>query len=75
MVPVTRGVPQGSFCEPGFWNILMDDLFETDIPRGAMLTCFADDCLIAVVDRNIYALKKKVQIALKKLQIGVTTIN
>lgn len=50
---VTRGVPQGSSCGPGFWNILMDGIFETDMPRGATLTCFADDCLIVVVDRNI----------------------
>ncbi|KAI2795584.1 hypothetical protein BLOT_016631 [Blomia tropicalis] len=43
---ITRGCPQGATCSPGLWNILYDELLETNLPEGCEMVAFADDLLL-----------------------------
>src|SRR5690606_35511953 len=43
---VTKGCPQGSICGPSLWNILYDEILETDMPHGCSLIAFADDLML-----------------------------
>ncbi|UYV73376.1 hypothetical protein LAZ67_10002942 [Cordylochernes scorpioides] len=38
-----RGCPQGSCCGPILWNILVNTVFQEDLPEGARLVLYADD--------------------------------
>lgn len=64
---ISKGCPQGSACGPGYWNILIDDIFDIPLPKGSRLICFADDCLLMISDKNTYQLKKKANKILRDL--------
>lgn len=49
---VNSGVPQGSVLGPTLWNILYDELLETELPDGATLFGFADDVALVVVAKH-----------------------
>ncbi|UYV61600.1 hypothetical protein LAZ67_1005496, partial [Cordylochernes scorpioides] len=38
-----RGCPQGSCCGPILWNILVNTVFQEELPEGARLVLYADD--------------------------------
>ncbi|KAL0809474.1 hypothetical protein ABMA28_011642 [Loxostege sticticalis] len=48
----TKGCIQGSVCGPMFWNIILDELLETELPPGAHIQAFADDVLLIVQAPN-----------------------
>lgn len=45
---MTKGCIQGSTCGPTLWNIVLDELLETELPPGCRLQAFADDVLLIV---------------------------
>ena len=45
---VTRGVPQGSVLGPLLWNVTYDTVFRLPMPRGVIVSGYADDTLIVV---------------------------
>lgn len=51
-IRINSGVPQGSVLGPTLWNILYDDLLESEMPDGVELVGFADDVAMVVVARN-----------------------
>ncbi|KAL0818007.1 hypothetical protein ABMA28_008549 [Loxostege sticticalis] len=44
----SKGCVQGSVCGPMFWNIILDELLEAELPHGAHIQAFADDVLLVV---------------------------
>ncbi|KAL0891775.1 hypothetical protein ABMA27_015042 [Loxostege sticticalis] len=45
---MSRGCVQGSVCGPTFWNVILDDLLEQQLPQGCHLQAYADDVLLAL---------------------------
>lgn len=43
---VTRGVPQGSVLGPLLWNVAYDTVFRLPMPRGTIVSGYADDTLV-----------------------------
>lgn len=64
---VEIGYPQGSSCGPGFWNILMNSVFEIPLPQSCNLICFADDCLVTIRAKTIHEIERDARIVLSKL--------
>jgi len=64
-VRVTCGVPQGSVLGPYLWNVLYDEVLETDLPEGVQLVAFADDLAILVTEKTREAVEKLANLALE----------
>lgn len=45
---INKGCIQGSVCGPFFWNLIMDELLSTNLPKGCSIQAFADDVLLIV---------------------------
>jgi hypothetical protein len=45
---VSKGCPQGSCCEPGFWNIQYNSLLNLEFGKRTKAIAIANDLLIAV---------------------------
>ena len=45
---MTKGCIQGSVCGPTFWNLILDDLLNIDLPEGCYIQAFADDVFLLV---------------------------
>ncbi|UYV84273.1 hypothetical protein LAZ67_X001727 [Cordylochernes scorpioides] len=43
-----RGCPQGSCCGPILWNILVNTVFQEELPEGARLVLYADDQFLII---------------------------
>jgi hypothetical protein len=61
---IEGGVPQGSVLGPTLWNVLYDDVMETEVPSGVELICCADDLAISVTAEDKQGLTIKVDEAL-----------
>ncbi|GBL97208.1 Putative protein in type-1 retrotransposable element R1DM [Araneus ventricosus] len=67
--PAERGVPQGSCSGPFFWNVVLDTIFEVQLPVGCTLQAFADDIVLIVQgptkadleNRGILAISRLIQ--------------
>ena len=55
-----QGCVQGSVCGPDLWNILLNDIFNLEMPEGVELSAFADDISLIVSNKDI---NKTIQIA------------
>ena len=62
---MTRGCIQGSVCGPVFWNIILDELLECDLPEGCHIQAFADDVLLIVEAKNLDSLQIATNSAIK----------
>ncbi|CAK1580717.1 unnamed protein product [Parnassius mnemosyne] len=43
---MSKGCIQGSTCGPTLWNLILDELLETQLPKGCHIQAFADDVLL-----------------------------
>ena len=62
---ISRGCIQGSVCGPTLWNILLDELFEHQLPNGCRLQAFADDVTLIAHHSNTTTLQNITNISLK----------
>ncbi|GBM11529.1 Retrovirus-related Pol polyprotein from type-1 retrotransposable element R1 [Araneus ventricosus] len=65
--PADRGVPQGSCSGPFYWNLVLDTVFQVDMPAGCYLQAFADDLILVVRGRTKGEIESAAQIALDRL--------
>lgn len=65
---VFRGCPQGSKSGPGFWKILYDTIFETDLPEGCEIIAYADDTMLLAKSATYKGLRNSVNSALQTLR-------
>lgn len=56
---INSGIPQGSILGPTLWNILYNDLLETEFTQGTKLIGFADDIAMVVVAKTEQELMNK----------------
>ena len=64
---MTRGCIQGSVCGPVFWNLILDELLERDLPEGCHIQAFADDVLLVVEAHNVADLQDAANNAIIKI--------
>ncbi|XP_059051284.1 uncharacterized protein LOC131846084 [Achroia grisella] len=62
---MTRGCVQGSACGPTMWNIILDELLQTELPEGCHIQAFADDVLMIVTASDVSTLESRTNTALK----------
>ena len=48
----SKGCVQGSVCGPTFWNIIIDELLDTQLPDGCHIQAFADDVMLIVTGKT-----------------------
>lgn len=65
MIPVTRGVPQGSVLGPLLWNLMFDDVLRIDLPEGTQTVCYADDTIVTTVGTDAKTVQEKAKEALE----------
>ncbi|KAL0858960.1 hypothetical protein ABMA27_010820 [Loxostege sticticalis] len=63
----TKGCVQGSVCGPMFWNIILDELLETELPHGAHIQAFADDVLLIVEAPTVESVQRTTNEALQTI--------
>jgi len=61
---VTRGVPQGSVLGPLLWNVAYDTVFRLPMPRGTIVSGYADDTLIVVEGDTAESVQNRANAAL-----------
>jgi len=50
---ITKGIPQGSYCRPGFWNIQHNSLLKLKYANHTKAVAFADDLVIMIKAESI----------------------
>jgi hypothetical protein len=65
---VTNGCPQGSCCEPGFWNIQYNLLLNLNYGKCTKAIAFADDLLIAVRAENVQEAENFANVEIGKIK-------
>lgn len=63
-IGVTRGVPQGSVLGPLLWNVAYDTVFRLPMPRGTIVSGYADDTLVVVEGDTEEAVQNRANAAL-----------
>ncbi|UYV73543.1 hypothetical protein LAZ67_10004056 [Cordylochernes scorpioides] len=64
-----RGCPQGSCCGPFLWNILVNTVFQEELPEGARLVLYADDQFLIIEAASRAKAEKCVETSLQILSI------
>ncbi|UYV77950.1 hypothetical protein LAZ67_15003007 [Cordylochernes scorpioides] len=64
-----RGCPQGSCCGPILWNILVNTVFQEELPEGARLVLYADEQFLAIEAASRAKAEKCVGTSLQILSI------
>ncbi|UYV81652.1 hypothetical protein LAZ67_20001817 [Cordylochernes scorpioides] len=64
-----RGCPQGSCCGPILWNILVNTVFQEELPEGARLVLYADDQFLIIEAASRAKAEKCVGTSLQILSI------
>ncbi|UYV83967.1 hypothetical protein LAZ67_X000718 [Cordylochernes scorpioides] len=62
-----RGCPQGSCCGPIMWNILVNTVFQEELPEGAWLVLYADDQFLIIEAASRAKAEKCVEASLQIL--------
>lgn len=52
-------MPQGSVLGPLLWNIMFDEVLETEIPENTHTICYADDTIIVATGTNVRDLERR----------------
>ncbi|UYV81671.1 hypothetical protein LAZ67_20001885 [Cordylochernes scorpioides] len=64
-----RGCPQGSCCGPILWNILVNTVFQEELPEGARLVLYADEQFLTIEAASRAKAEKCVGTSLQILSI------
>ena len=64
---VTKGCPQGSYCGPGFWNLLYNSIFNLQFTRHRKLIAFADELIILTKGGSIVEAENYTNLELSKI--------
>ncbi|KAG6465903.1 hypothetical protein O3G_MSEX015484 [Manduca sexta] len=64
---MTRGCIQGSVLGPLIWNLILDDLLETELPDGCYIQAYADDVLMIAQSNTVNNLETITNTALNKI--------
>lgn len=51
-IGLTRGCPQGSLFGPVLWNVTMEQLLKTELPRHANIQAYADDIALSISGKS-----------------------
>jgi len=62
---LTKGCVQGSVCGPSFWNLILDELLETELPDRCYIQAFADDVFLTVTGKTASDVESAANQALK----------
>ena len=65
---VNQGCIQGSVGGPEFWNLILNDIFAINLPKGCKLRAFADDISLVVWGKKCLETRNKASEALKMIQ-------
>ena len=50
-----------------FWNIILDDLFDVELPSGCYIQALADDIFLIAENKNVHILELNINSALKRI--------
>jgi len=64
---VTKGCPQGSYCGPGFWNLLYSSLLKMEFTRHSNAIAYADDVIILTKGESIVEAENYMNLDLRKI--------
>uniref|UniRef100_A0A8C2BUC3 Reverse transcriptase domain-containing protein n=1 Tax=Cyprinus carpio TaxID=7962 RepID=A0A8C2BUC3_CYPCA len=65
---IENGTPQGSVCSPVFFNLMINDIFESIEDMRINRALYADDGALWVRGRNIENITAKMQLAINKVE-------
>jgi len=64
---VTKGIPQGSCCGPGYWNVLYNSLLNIQFTKSSKAVAFADDLILAIRNETERAAENISNIEMSKI--------
>ena len=67
---VSKGCPQGSCCEPAFWNIQFNALLNLEDEKQTKMVAFVDDVILAVKAETITEAENLANIEMGKISNG-----
>ena len=62
---MTKGCIQGSVCGPTFWNLILDELLQLQLPTGCHVQAYADDVMLLVTAKTSDAVEAAANAALR----------
>jgi Reverse transcriptase (RNA-dependent DNA polymerase). len=65
---VNMGCPKGSCCGPGYWNILCNNLLNTEFSQKNDVIAFADDLLVLTKGRCIKEAENFANLDIKQIE-------
>jgi len=64
---ITKGIPQGSCSEPGYWNILYNSLLNIKFTKSSKAVAFADDLVLAIRNKILRAAENISNVEMNKI--------
>ena len=64
---MTKGCIQGSVCGPTFWNLVLDELLDVQLPDGCYVQAYADDVMLLVEGTTTSGVQASVNAALRTI--------
>jgi hypothetical protein len=66
---ISKVLPQGSCCGPGFWNIQYNSLLNLNYMPRTKVVAFADDLLLAIRGESVRAVENYANVELSKITL------
>lgn len=67
VVPVTKGVPQGSVLGPLLWNLMFNGVLEIRLPSGTKTMCYSDDTVVLATGKDIKQTRERANDAVRRV--------
>lgn len=64
---VSKGCPQGSYCEPVFWNIQYNSLLDTKFTTHSRAIAFADELILLTKDNSVLEIESYANVELSEI--------